>query len=220
MFNSKSLVDNFADLDLSCDAVQNKYYHTEELLHKSLCSNLVIVEKLIGGRVAFFCEMGDDNGPFFSKEYVRYYYMGVSPDGTELDLDYDLYQYPLYNPYRWFHRPFGFHRRRRGHWRRDLYDKWDDYSNRIDRRNRRIDKRIDRKLDKRLDNKPNRQNIPNKPSTPRRSPVKTRTPTRSPVKTRTPTRSPVKTRTPTRSPARSLASSKKMGTLGGASARL
>lgn len=218
MFNSKSLVDNFADLDLSCEAVQNKYYHAEELSYKSRCPNLVIVEKLIGGRVAFFCEMGDHNGPFFSKDYVRYYYMGVSPNGVELDLDYDLYHYPWYNPYRWFHRPYGFHRRRRGHWRRDLYDKWNDYSDRIDRRNRRLNRRIDERIDERINrrldnrhsrpNRTNRPNRPNRPFTPRRSPARTRTPTRTP------------TRSPSRSHPRSLASSKKMGTLAGASARL
>ena len=203
MFNSKSIVDNFADLDLSCEAIQNKYYHTEELLHKSRCPNLVILEKLIGGRIAFFVEMGDHNGPFFSQDHIRYYHMGISPDGVELDLDYDLYYYPWYNPYRWFHRPYGYHRRR-GHWRRDLYDKWNDYSDRIDRRNRRLNRRL------------NRQSTPRKAisNTSNTSNTRTRSLTRSPTRTRSLTRSP------RRGSPRSLASSKNMGTLAGASARL
>ena len=53
MFNSKHLVDNFTDLDLSCYAIQNKYYNIDELLYKSRCPNLVILEKLINGRTAF-----------------------------------------------------------------------------------------------------------------------------------------------------------------------
>jgi hypothetical protein len=132
MFNSKHLVDNFTDLDLSCYAIQNKYYHTDELLHKSRCPNLVILEKLINGRTAFFAEQGDHNGPYYSKDYTRYYYMGVSPDGLELDLNYDLYYYPWYNPYRWFNRPYGYYPRIRGNLRRKWYDKWNDYKHRLD----------------------------------------------------------------------------------------
>ena len=186
IFNSKFIVDNFADLDLSCDAIQNKYYHTEELLHKSQCPNLVILEKLINGTTAFFVEQGDQDGPYFSKDYIRYYHMGVSPDGIILNLEYDLYYYPWYNPRRWFHGAYGYYPRRRTHWRRDLYDKWDDYSKRLDRkmdrRMDRIDRRIDR-IDRRLV-RPERhinRSISNKPRSPERSPE--RSPTRIPAKT-------------------------------------
>lgn len=178
IFNSKFIVDNFADLDLSCDAIQNKYYHTEELLHKSQCPNLVILEKLINGITAFFVEQGDQDGPFFSQDYIRYYHMGVSPDGIILNLEYDLYYYPWYNPRRWFHGAYGYYPRRRVHWRRDLYDKWDDYSKRLDRRmDRRMDrinKRMDR-IDRRLEKpeRPINRSISNKPRSQARSPIKT-----------------------------------------------
>ena len=188
IFNSKFIVDNFADLDLSCDAIQNKYYHTEELLHKLRCPNLVILEKNIGGRPAFFVEQGDHDGPYFSKDYIRYYHMGVSPDGIILNLEYDLYYYPWYNPRRWFHGAYGYYpRRRRAHWRKDLYDKWDDYSKRLDRRMDRIDRRMDRINRKRPERperaeraerperpvRPVNRSIFNKPSSPTRSPTKT-----------------------------------------------
>jgi len=142
MFNIKFLVDDFTDLDLSCDAIQNKYYHTDELLHKSHCPNLVIIEKNIGRRPIFFAELGDHNGPYFSKDYTRYYYMGTSPDGIPLNLEYDLYYYPWYNPSRWFNGPYGYHPRgkRRRNWKRDLYNKWDDYSVRLDKRNNRYNR--------------------------------------------------------------------------------
>ena len=52
--NAKFRVDNFS-MDLSCEAVQNKYYHPEELEAKMHCPNLVILEKNINGRPAFFC---------------------------------------------------------------------------------------------------------------------------------------------------------------------
>ena len=70
MFNSKHLVDNFTDLDLSCYAIQNKYYNIDELLYKSRCPNLVILEKLINGRTAFFAEQGDHNGPYYCTDYI------------------------------------------------------------------------------------------------------------------------------------------------------
>lgn len=133
IFNSKYIVDDFA-MDYSCEAVQNKYYHTDELLHKSQCPNIVILEKSIGNRPVFFAEYGDHNGPYFSKDYIRYYYMGMSPDGIALNLDYDLYYYPWYNPYRWFYGSYGYYPRRDLKWRRKLYNKWDDYSRRLERR--------------------------------------------------------------------------------------
>lgn len=176
VFNSKFIVDNFADLDLSCDAIQNKYYHTEELLHKSQCPNLVILEKLINGTTAFFVEQGDQYGPYFSQDYIRYYHMGVSPDGIILNLEYNLYYYPWYNPRRWFHGAYGYYPRRRYHWRKDLYNKWDDYSKRLDRRMDRINKRMD-KIDRRPKSperperpeRPINRSIYNKPKSPARS---------------------------------------------------
>ena len=84
----KIKIDNF--MDFSCTAEQNKNYHPEELLHKSRCQNIVIVEKIINRHPMFFAENGDEDGPYFSKDYVRYYYLGVSPEGIQLDLDYDL----------------------------------------------------------------------------------------------------------------------------------
>jgi hypothetical protein len=204
IFNSKFIVDNFVDLDLSCDAIQNKYYHTEELLHKSQCPNLVILEKLINGTTAFFVEQGDHNGPYFSQDYIRYYHMGVSPDGIILNLEYDLYYYPWYNPRRWFHGAYGYYPRRRAHWRRDLYDKWDDYSKRLDRR---MDRRMDRinkrmdKLDRRIPGRPERPERPERPIN-RSISNKPRSLTRSPI-------SPAKTNV-----------NKNKGTMLGASARL
>lgn len=112
---SKFRVDNFSS-DYSCEAVQNKYYHVDELLYKSRCPNLVIVEKNINGTPVFFAEMGDSKGPYFSRDHIRHYYLGISPDGIELNLDYDLYEYPWYNPYRWMYGPYRYYPRRYIHY--------------------------------------------------------------------------------------------------------
>ena len=133
-FNSKYKVkqDNFTDF--SCDAIQNKYYQPEELLYKSRCPNLVIVEKHINGIPQFFAELGDYKGPYFSKDYTTFYYLGVSPEGIQLNLDYDLYYYPFYNPVRWFNGPFRYHRRWSGNWNDNWFNPWNKYKNRINRR--------------------------------------------------------------------------------------
>ena len=125
-------IDNFDSFN--CEAIQNKYYTREEILHKSGCPNVVILEKTNG----YFAENGDINGPYFSKDYIRYYYMGVSNDGLYLDpnLDYSIYYYPWYNPRRW------------------LYGRYSQRNNR--RRN------------KRKNNTPTRPDIPSRPNTPTR----------------------------------------------------
>lgn len=48
----------------------------------------------------FTVEADVQNGPYFSKYYVKYYHLGISPDCIVLDLDYDLYYLPWYNPIR------------------------------------------------------------------------------------------------------------------------
>lgn len=131
--NAKFRVDNFS-MDLSCEAVQNKYYHPEELEAKMHCPNLVIVEKNINGRPAFFAEFGDHKGPYFSSDYVRYYYMGMSPEGIPLNLDYDLYYYPWWNPRSWFYGRNVYYPRRRYHWEDDWHRPWRRYNRRIDRK--------------------------------------------------------------------------------------
>ena len=113
-------VDNFADL--SCEAIQNKYYHIDELIYKSKCPNLVILEKLVNNKIAFFAELGDENGPYFSKDHINFYYMGISPRGETIDLNYDLYYMPVWNPIRWFaHSPYQFRRRRPRRRRKKYY---------------------------------------------------------------------------------------------------
>lgn len=120
---AKYIPENFEDLDYSCEATQNKYYHPRELLYKASCPNLVIVEKNSFGVPLFTAEVGDQNGPYFSKDYIRYYHLGVSPDGVVLDLEYDLYYRPWYNPIRWFGGPYGYYRPRR--WNRQRkWNKW------------------------------------------------------------------------------------------------
>ena len=114
--------ENFEDLDYSCEAIQNKYYHSRELLYKASCPNLVIVEKQSFGVPMFTVEAGDQTGPYFSKDYIRYYHLGVSPDGVVLDLEYDLYYRPWYNPLRWFGGPYGYYRSRRNRQRK--WNKW------------------------------------------------------------------------------------------------
>lgn len=63
----------------------------------SRCRKKIIRESL------FTEEAGDKNGPRFSKDYVRYYHLGISPDGAVLDLD--LYYRLWYNPIRWMGGP-------------------------------------------------------------------------------------------------------------------
>lgn len=131
--------ENFEDLNYTCEAIQNKYYHPRELLYKAGCPNLVIVEKDSFGTPLFTAEAGDKNGPYFSKDYVRYYHLGISPDGVVLDLDYDLYYRPWYNPIRWVGGPYGYYRPRRWNrerrWRKNRrWNFWD----RKDRQDRRI----------------------------------------------------------------------------------
>ena len=106
--NIKFKVDQFTDM--SCYAQQNKYYQPEELMFKSQCPNLVVLKKYKNGFPLFFVEEGDENGPYFSKDYSNYYYLGISPDGERLDLEYELYYYPRYNPMRWFYGPYRYHR--------------------------------------------------------------------------------------------------------------
>jgi hypothetical protein len=115
--------EQFEEFDLSCEAIQNKNYHIQELIYKASCPNLVIVEKYSFGKPVFTVEVGDQNGPHFSKDYGRYYHLGVSPDGKEIDLEYDLYHHPWYNPIRWFNGPYGYYRR-------------NNWGNRRNRRNR------------------------------------------------------------------------------------
>jgi hypothetical protein len=158
--------ENFEDSDYSCEAIQNKYYHPRELLYKASCPNLVIVEKQSYGIPIFTVEAGDQNGPYFSKDYVRYYHLGVSPDGVVLDLEYDLYYRPWYNPIRWFGGPYRYYRPRRWNrqrklnkWNRDGYRRnfWDrqdrqdrqDRKDRKDRQNRRI-----KNLENKINNSP------------------------------------------------------------------
>ncbi len=139
--NTKFRVDNFS-MDLSCEAVQNKYYHPEELEAKMNCPNLVIVEKIINGIKAFFAEFGDHKGPYFSSDYVRYYYMGMSPEGIPLNLDYDLYYRPLWNPRSWFYGRNVYLPRRRYHWEDDWHRPWRRYNRRIDRDHDRVRNRV------------------------------------------------------------------------------
>ena len=132
---SKFSVDNFS-MDYTCEAVQNKYYHPEELMYKSQCPNLVIVEKIMYNRPYFTVEAGDHRGPYFSSDYTTYYHMGVSPNGRLLNLEYDLYQRPWYNPYSWFHGRYYYEPRRNYHWRDKWYKPWNRYKNKIDRKDR------------------------------------------------------------------------------------
>ena len=67
-FCSRKQIDNFNSFN--CMAVQNQFYSPEEIDFKSKCRNLVILEKERG----FFAEEGDESGPFFSKDYIRYYH--------------------------------------------------------------------------------------------------------------------------------------------------
>ena len=106
--NIKFKVDKFTDM--SCYAQQNKHYLPEELIFKSKCPNLVILKKYKNGYPLFYAEEGDENGPYFSKDYSTYYYLGTSPNGELLDLEYELYYYPMYNPIRWFYGPYIYHR--------------------------------------------------------------------------------------------------------------
>ena len=78
-------------------------------MYRASCPNIVIVEKYINGALAFFAEVGDSNGPYFSKDYNDYYHLGRSPvTGRQLDLNYDLYYYPGWNPYSWFYGPYSY----------------------------------------------------------------------------------------------------------------
>ena len=106
--NIKFTIDNFSDM--SCYTQQNKHYQPDELMFKSMCRNLVILKKYKNGFPLFYAEQGDENGPYFSKDYSTYYYLGISPDGEILDLEYELYYYPRYNPMRWFYGPYRYHR--------------------------------------------------------------------------------------------------------------
>ena len=128
--------ENFEDLNYTCEAIQNKYYHPRELLYKAGCPNLVIVEKDSFGTPLFTAEAGDKNGPYFSKDYIRYYHLGVSPDGVVLDLEYDLYYRPWYNPIRWFGGPYGYYRPRRNRPRRWKKNRRWNFWDRKDRKDR------------------------------------------------------------------------------------
>ena len=59
--------------------------------------------------------------------------MGISPDGIGLDLEYDLYYYPWYNPHRWLYGSYGYYPKRKHYWKKDLYNKWNNYSKKIDK---------------------------------------------------------------------------------------
>jgi hypothetical protein len=163
----KFKVDEFTDM--SCYAQQNKHYQPEELMFKSRCRNLVILKKYKNGYPLFFAEDGDQNGPYFSKDYSTYYYLGRSPNGEYLDLEYDLYYYPIYNPIRWLYGPYGYHRPYLWH-RRNRFDKLDklhklDKLDKLDKLHKldKLDKlhKLD-KLDK-LKKSNNTINIRNKP---------------------------------------------------------
>ena len=162
--NAKFRVDNFS-MDLSCEAVQNKYYHPEELEAKMHCPNLVIVEKNINGRPAFFAEFGDHKGPYFSSDYVRYYHMGMSPEGIPLNLEYDLYYYPLWNPRRWFYGRNVYYPRRRYHWEDDWKRPWNRYNRRINRK-RNYDWNYDKKYYREHDRDHNRDRDRNRDRVP------------------------------------------------------
>lgn len=165
--NSKFRVDNFS-MDYSCEAIQNKYYHPEELLTKANCPNLVIIEKHINGRPAFFSEFGDHTGPYFSSDYVRYYYMGMSPEGLPLNLEYDLYYRPWWNPRSWFYGRNIYYPRRTYHWEDDWHRPWKSYKRRIERgRNRdwNYDKYHNKNTTK---NRKSKSSIVSKPNSPKR----------------------------------------------------
>ena len=173
---AKYIPENFEDLDYSCEAIQNKYYHPRELLYKASCPRLVIVEKQSFGVPIFTVEAGDHTGPYFSKDYIRYYHLGVSPDGVVLDLEYDLYYRPWYNPIRWFGGPYGYYRPRRwdkqrkwNKWNRDGYRR-DGYRKnfwgRQDRQGRQ-DQRI-----KKLENKINKSPVRNVKKSVQKRPTK------------------------------------------------
>lgn len=131
--NVKFKVDDFS-MDYSCEAIQNKYYHPEELEVKANCPNLVIVEKNINGRPAFFAEFGDYYGPYFSSDFIRYYHMGMSPEGLLLNLEYDLYRYPWYNPLSWYRGIYAYYPRRRYNWKDHWRRPWKRYNKRINRK--------------------------------------------------------------------------------------
>lgn len=128
--NIKFREENFT-MDYSCDVIQNKYYDVEELHYKSKCPNLVIVEKNIYGNSAFFAEQGDYKGPYFSNDFITYYYMGLSPQGTPLNLEYDLYSHPWYNPRRWIYGRYSYYPRNDYHWGNNWYNPWNNYNKRI-----------------------------------------------------------------------------------------
>lgn len=193
---SKDKFENFTELDFSCEAIQNKYYHPKELQYKSQCPNLVIVEKHYFGNPIFYAEFGDERGPYFSQDYVRYYYLGISPDGIELDLEYDMYSLPWYNPNRWFggryryYRPLGYkkywknrrnNRKGRKNRRSNEYDlKKQDYERRIQNLENRISEQNNRNMNKQV----TRQRTPQK--------VQQRMPQRLQQKVPQPQRSPQK----------------------------
>ncbi len=63
----------------------------------------------------------------------------MSPDGQSLNLDYDLYYHPWYNPIRWFHGPYRYYpRRKKYYWKNHWYHPWKKYNKKI---NNRINKR-------------------------------------------------------------------------------
>lgn len=155
---SKYKVDSF--MNFSCDAIQNKYYHPEELIYKSNCPNIVIVQKSTrSGRPVFFAEHGDENGPYWSRDYDTYYYLGVSPHGVLLDLDYDLYYRPFYNPFRWIYGRHDYIKRRKNkktNIKDGWYEPWKSYHNKLEYKKELGNKRINNKYKK------NRERINNK----------------------------------------------------------
>lgn len=191
---SKDKFENFTELDFSCEAIQNKSYHPKELQYKSQCPNLVIVEKHYFGNPIFYAEFGDERGPYFSQDYVRYYYLGISPDGIELDLEYDMYSLPWYNPNRWFggryryYRPLGYkkywknRRNNRKGWKNRRSNEYDlkkqDYERRIQNLENRIreqNNRNNRNINKQVPQQRPQQKVP-QPQTPPQRPQPQRMP--------------------------------------------
>ena len=165
---SKYKVDSF--MDFSCDAVQNKYYQPEELIYKSNCPNLVIVQKNTrSGRPIFFAEYGDENGPYWSRDYVTYYYLGESPHGLYLDLDYDLYYRPFYNPLRWLYGRYDYVKRKKNtNFKDGWYKPWKSYHNKLEYKKALGNKRMQDKYKNKKNN-----NIKNSNKALNKTPIRT-----------------------------------------------
>lgn len=145
---AKYKVDSF--MDFSCEAIKNKYYQPEELIYKSNCPNLVILQKNNKfGTPTFFPEYGNINGPNNNNnDYDVYYYLSKSPNGLFLDLDYDLYYRPFYNPFRWLSGKYEYIKRKNINFKDGWYEPWKYYHNKLEYNKKLNNKKINNKYKK------------------------------------------------------------------------